>query len=194
LLLLILGLGLANAGARAEAPASLTFGVQAGLALPTGDDLRVTVGSGLNPMFGFHLTWAFNDRHSLRPRLEYWAFNRGVQEVQSPQLQRIDTKVQGLVLGGEYLFRPGACKGRWAAGAGLYLVRWSVASINQVYSPSGDTARAAGTSHWGRAGAGLVATFQLSTRLDAEARWIASRYGYENLPANLGTVGLLWRF
>lgn len=195
LLQVVLGLSLGGDQAwSAEPPKALGFGVQAGLAVPAGDDLRITTGSSLSPAIGIHAIWNLNEFHGLRSRLDLWSLSRGHQEVSTPQIQRMDTKVQGLALGGEYLFRPGGHRGRWAAGAGLYLIRWSVESTNELATPTGGTARATGTSHWTREGLGLVASCRLTPRLDVEARWISSHYGYENLPANLGTVGLLWRF
>lgn len=195
--LLQVALGLSTGGARAwatEPQKTLGFGVQAGLAVPAGDDLRITTGSGLSPAIGIHAIWNLNEFHGLRPRLDLWSLSRGHQEVLAPQTQRMDTKVEGIALGVEYLFRPGGHQGRWAAGAGLYLIRWSVESTNELIAPIGEATRATGTSHWTREGLGLVASCRLTPRLDVEARWISSHYGYENLPANLGTVGLLWRF
>lgn len=179
-----------------ERPRDLSMGVQAGLAVPVGQDLRSTTGSSLNLGLGVHATWIINGEDELRPRVDVWSFGRGHQEATVPLAQRIDTKVQGVALGVEYLFCDGRYSryGRWAAGPGVYLIRWSVDSTNQVAIPGGGTARASGTSRWTREGLGLVGTYRLTPRLEVEARWISSRYGYEDLPAQLSTLSLLWHF
>ena len=180
----------------AEMPKTLIVGVQAGLAMPVGPDLRTTTASSLNLGLGVHATWIINGEDELRSRVDVWSFGRRRQEVTTPLVQRIDTKVQGLVLGMEYLFCDGrnGRYGRWAAGGGVYLIRWSVDSTNQVVIPAAGTAQASGTSHWTREGLGLVGTYRLTSQLEVEARWISSHYGYENLSADLGTLGLLWHF
>ncbi|MBP1629037.1 MAG: hypothetical protein H6Q00_3512 [Holophagaceae bacterium] len=188
---LSLGLGQVEA---AESLPGCSFGIQAGVAIPAGRDLGVTVGSRLNGAVGVHATWSIGDHHGIRPRLDLWDFSQGHQEVLTPFAQQIETKVQGIALGGEYLYRPGGLRGRLAAGGGLYLIRWSVDSTNRLDGSTGGTAQASGTSHWTRDGVGLVVSFRLTPRLDGEARWIFSSYGYEDLPANLCTAGLLWRF
>jgi len=191
-LLVAFGLSLTGFAAEAlRASDAPRFGVQAGLAVPSGRDLSVTTGSGTGLDLGLHATWELADRHVIRPRVDLWVFTQGHQVVQAPKAQRIDTKVQGLALGGDYLFRP---TNKWAVGAGLYLIRWSVESSNQLSFPGAVKAQATGTSHWNRLGLGLMGTYRLAPRLEAEARCISSQYGYENLPARLCTAGLLWRF
>jgi len=177
-----------------DAPKALQLGIQAGFAIPAGDDLRITTGSALNPALGIHLTWEVGESYVLRPRLDLWRFTRGYQQALTPQPQEIRTKVSAWALGGDYLFRPGGYRGRWTVGAGLYLIRWSVESTNQLSFGEAGVARAAGTSRWTRVGFGPVATYRLSAHVEAEARFVFSRYGYEDLVANLGTVGFLYRF
>lgn len=177
-----------------ERSGTRSFGLQAALVIPVGDDLRITTGSGPGFALGVHARWDFNEFHGLRPRLDLYTFSRGQQEVVVPQVQRIETKVQGIALGVEYLYRPKGNQGSWAVGGGLYAIRWSVESSNRLDVPVGGTAGAAGTSRWTRAGLGLVSAYRFTPRLEAEVRWISSRYGYENLPANMATAGLLWRF
>jgi len=192
---LALGLALGSAFAHAEEPqSSWRGGIQAGLAVPAGEDLRITTGPGLNSAFGLHATWDINEFNGLRPRLDVWTFSRGDQDVLIPQPQHLETWVQGTALGADYLYRHGGREGRWAAGAGLYLIRWSVKSTNRLSSPTADTALASGRSHWIREGLGFVVSYRVTPRLDAELHWISSHYGYENLPARMGTVGLLWHF
>jgi len=173
-------------------PTRLGFGVQGGLALPSGDDLQVTAGTGLD--LGLHVSWAINDFNEIRPRLDLMTFAHGHQDMATPLQQHLDTKVQGLSLGCEYLYRFQCSAGRWGAGAGIYFIRWSVDSINRVTVAGAGVAQVTGTSHWTREGLGLVGTYRITPHLEGEARWISSHYGYENLPARLGTLGLLWRF
>lgn len=190
-------LGLLLAGSRAEAEdfiKEFNWGVQAGATVPTSSDLRITTRGGLSPSLGFHLTWAIDEYHSLRPRLDFWSFGEGKQEVTTPLLQQIETKVQGLNLGLEYVRHFGCRHERWSAGAGAYLIRWSVKSTNRLAFPGGGTVQATGTSDWLRPGLGLLGGCRITRHLQIEARWISSQYGYEDLPAHLGTVGLLWNF
>ncbi len=177
-----------------EWPKDLSLGVQGGLALPTGDDLSITTGSGLSLDVGIHATWALDTSSDLRTRLDLLTFAQGHQDVAAPLVQHLDTRVQGLALGCEYLYRFNGSTGRWGAGAGLYLIRWSVDSTNRVTVAGAGIAQSTGTSHWTREGLGLVGSYRITPRLEAEARWVSSHYGYENLPARLGTLGLLWRF
>ncbi len=180
----------------AERPKDLSLGVQAGLVLPVAQDLRSTTGSSPILGLGIHATWIINGEDELRPRVDLWSFGRRRQDVETPLAQRIETKVQGLAVGVDYLFSDGRYGryGRWAGGPGVYLIRWSVASSNQVVIPGAGTAQASGTSRWTRAGFGVVGTYRFTPWLEVEARWISSHYGYENLSADLGTLGLLWHF
>ena len=177
-----------------ELPKGMTIGLQGGVALPAGDDLKLTTGSGPHLNLGVHLDMELSGFHGLRPRLDLLSFAQGHQEVSMPLAQHLDTRVQGLSAGCEYLYYFEGREGRWAGGAGLYLIRWSVDSHNLVTVPGGDSVQASGTSRWTREGLGLVGTWRVTPRLEAEVRWLASHYGYENLPARLGTLGLLWRF
>jgi len=177
-----------------DAPKALQLGVQAGFAIPAGDDLRITTGSALNPALGIHLTWEIGESNILRPRLDLWRFTRGYQQVLTPQPQEIRTNVSAFTLGGDYLFRTGGPHGRWSVGAGLYLILWSVKSTNRLSFGEAGEAQASGTSRWTRVGFGPLATYRLGAHVEAEARFVFSRYGYEDLAANLGTVGFLYRF
>ena len=170
------------------------------MSIPSGEDLKLTTGSGLNLDLGVHATWQFNRSEDIRPRLDLLTFSGGHQDALTPLVQHLDTKVQGLSLGTEFLYHVGDSSrveprnGPWAVGAGVYLIRWSVDSTNQVGLPGAGSTQASGTRHWTRMGYGLVSSYRLTPRLEAEARWIASHYGYENLPARFGTIGLLWHF
>ena len=177
-----------------ELPKGFSTGVQAGLALPAGDDLKVTTGSGPNLDLGVHLDWELSQFNGLRARVDLLTFSRGHQDVSVPLVQHLDTKVQGFSAGFEDLYHPGGQDDRWAAGAGIHLIRWSVDSTTRVTVPGAGSAQTTGTSHWTREGISLVVTYRITPRLEGEARWLASHYGYENLPARLGTLGLLWHF
>jgi hypothetical protein len=177
-----------------DPPRPVTFAIQAGLAFPAGNDLKITTGSGLNPALGIQMNWSLNDGDDLRTRLDAFAFTQGRQEVQVPLIQTLETKIQAQALGEEYLFRPGGLQGRWTVGAGLYLVHWSVASTNSLSISGQGTVQGKGTSRWTREGLGLVASCRLTHRLDAEVRWLSSHYGYQNLPVYFGTAGLNWHF
>ena len=192
---LLLGLVLAMSSVRAGAgPAEASFGLQAALALPAGNDLKVTTGPGWNPVLGADVTWHPLGTHALRCAIENWDFSGGQQDAQSPLLQRIETRVQAQAVSATYLVRPGGVGRPWAVGVGLYLIRWSVTSSNAVAMPDQGAAFSQGRSRWTREGLGLQVSRRLTYRLDVEARWVSSHYGYQNLPAYLGTVGLHWRF
>jgi hypothetical protein len=178
----------------ADWPGALGYGAQGALVFPNGEDLRITTGSGLSLDLGIHATWTLDTSSELRPRLDLLTFAQGRQDVTTPLVQHLETKVQGLSLGCEYLYRFQGSAGRWGAGAGLYLIRWSVDSTNRVTVAGAGVAQNTGTSHWTREGLGLVGTYRITPHLEGEARWISSHYAYENLPARFGTLGLLWRF
>jgi hypothetical protein len=176
------------------------MGIQAGLLMPTGKDLKATTGPGMGAAYGLHGIWELNEFDDLCLRLDLLKFRPGQQDATTPMIQRIETQVQTVSLGTEFLYHLedphqfDERAGRWAVGAGLYVMRWSVESTNQVTIPGAGTARASGTSQWTRLGVGLVGTCRVTRHLEAEARWLYSHYGYENLPVTLGTLGLVWRF
>ena len=173
-------------------PNQMGFGVHAGLAFPAGDDLRMTAKTGVN--LGVNASWTLGTSSDLRARLDLLSLAEGHQDVVTPLVQHLDTKVQGLSVGCEYLYRLENSGGRWAVGPGIYFIRWSVESTNRVTVTGAGVAQNSGTSHWNRVGLGLLGTYRITRQLEAETRWISSHYGYENLPARFGTLGLLWRF
>jgi hypothetical protein len=175
-------------------PPAVSLGLQVGLAMPAGNDLKVTAGSAWKPTLGVDVTWHPLEKHSLRSGIDLWDFSRAEQGTQVPLIQRIDTRVEAQAVSETYLYRPGGTDGPWAVGVGLYLIRWSVTSSNSVAIPGPGTALGQGRSRWTRQGIGLQVSRRLTRQLDAEARWLSSHYGYQNLPAYLGTVGLHWRF
>jgi len=129
----------------------------------------------------------------VRPAAEWWYFRPGHQtSVVGSRSQQIDTTLRGIVLGSEYLYRPGGPDKRFSAGIGLCLIRWSVDSTNTITLPGG-TARSTGTSSWIRLGDGLSANYRLSHRLELEGRWVHSHYGFENIPVNVAILGAGWR-
>jgi len=173
----------------AEAP---WIGFQAGAAVPVENKLRTTAGAGFQG--GIHLDWNLDSTHALRPRVDFMGFGARHQAVTTPFIQHIDTRVQAMSLGVELLFRNDGARGKWALGPGIYAIRWSVKSTNQLEVPGAGIARLSGTSHWTRAGLGFAVTRRFRPGLELEARWIASHYGYEDLQARVGTVGIIWTF
>ncbi len=177
---------------RAEEP--LRYGLQLGLAVPSSNDLRVTTGAGLNPTLGAHGEWRFNQKHALRVRIDLQGFNRGEQVSDSPGVhQEIGTKVRNKSLGGEYLQQLPFDGQRWSLGAGLHLVRWTVASTSRIEQPGGAFAFSS-TSSWTRQGQSLFGSYRWDKRTELELRLMSSHYGYQNQPARTLSLNLLWHF
>ncbi len=184
--------GLLAGSAALRAAETPWIGIQAGAAVPVQNQLRTTAGAGFQG--GIHFDWNLDSTHALRPRADFMAFGARNQVVTTPFTQRIDTKVQATCLGVELLFRNDGAHGKWALGPGIYAIRWSVKSTNELEVPDAGVARRSGTSHWTRAGLGFAVTRRFRPGLELEARWIASHYGYEDLQARVGTVGIIWTF
>ena len=164
----------------AQEAAALGFGAQVALVFPASPDLRTTADMpGLS--LGLHGTWTFAGGHELRPRVDLAGFlGQNQTSAGSATPQSLDTKVRTLA--------------RWAVGAGLQEIRWSVASTNRVTPTPGNTVSVSGTAHWWRLGLGPVLTCRLSRRVEAEVRFTVSHCGQENQLANTASYGLLWRF
>lgn len=175
---------------RAEAPERSALGIQAGLAVPSGD-LTVTTGTPPDVTAGIHADFAAGRQGRVRTLAELWFFPGARHHVEGPLAQTLDTTVRGQVLGAEYLH----CFGkRFSLGGGAYLVRWSVASTNTFTLAKAGSSMEAGTSHWYRAGFGLGAALRLTPHLEAQVRWVTSHYGYENLPVGVVLGGVVWNF
>lgn len=185
-------IGLLPGSAALRAADAPWIGVQAGAAAPLGEELRTTAGTGF--LGGLHLDWNLDPTHAVRPRVDFMTFGGRHQSATLPVIQHIDTNVQAVSLGAEFLFRNDGPRGKWALGPGIYAIRWSVKSTNQVDIPGAGTARLSGTSHWTRAALGFAVTRRFRPGLELEARWIASHYGYEDLLARVATVGVNWTF
>lgn len=167
--------------------------VRVGFLLPQ-NDLGLTTGSFPQVSVGAHSELLVHGIHQIRPTAEWWYFRQGHQSsVDGNRAQVIDTSVRALVFGGEYLYRFGGPSKRLSAGGGVYLMRWSVDSVNTITFTPGGTAHASGASSWLRFGDGFAATYRLSHRLELEGRWIHSHYGYENIPENVAILGGGWR-
>jgi hypothetical protein len=164
--------------------------------LVKGGDLHVTAGGGLPLAVGAQADIRVHqDQFLVKPRIEAWFFSQAHQSSASGALsQQIDTKVQAQMAGADVLYRFTGKAGKLAAGAGLYLVRWSVDSTDRLGDAAGDTLEQSGTSSWVRPGFGLIATWTWSRHLDFEARWITSNEGYQKLQNNLLLGGVAWRF
>jgi len=193
-LALALGGVLAASGwAAAQAPA-FDWGVQTGLQAPLQGDLRFTTGSGLNPELGLHADWNASPDWSLRTRLDLAWFSSGDQQSTAlPIQQAIHTRVRNGALGEEWLYRPARLGGAWEFGAGLYLVRWTVASTDRLQTADGSFV-ASGSSTWTRAGQGALAGYRWNRHLETELRFLFSHYGYENQPTRVASMNVLWHF
>ncbi len=168
------------------------LGVQAALASPAGGDLTLTTGFPISGNLGIHGEW-MGEQFLLRPRLDLGRYWVGTQVASQPGLsQRIRTEVSDWSLGFDAMVRGTGFLRRLAVGGNLALVRWTVASRNSVTAGNA-TAVVTGTSSWWRAAAGASATWQLSPTLDLEGRLLLSRYGQQDLKANVITLGVLWR-
>jgi hypothetical protein len=173
--------------------ARFSYGVHAAFLLPQ-NDLKLTTESFPDVSVEAYAQFLFRGVHQLRPTAEWWYFRQGQQSSSDPiRSQLLDTRVRALVFGGEYLHRIFTPTSRLSAGGGLYLMRWSVASVNSITLIPGGTATASGTSNWIRLGEGLGATWRLSRRLEMQSRFIHSHYGYENIPVNVFVLGAGWR-
>ena len=172
------------------------YGVQASVGLVKGGDLHATAGSGLPLAIGAQAdVLVRQDRFLVKPRIEAWFFSQAHQSSAGATLsQQVDTKVQAQMAGADVLYRFAGKAGKLAAGAGLYLVRWSVDSTDRMGDAAGDTLQQSGTSSWVRPGFGLIGTWTCSRHLDLEARWITSNEGYQKPQINLFLGGVAWRF
>jgi hypothetical protein len=177
-----------------QAQAPLRLGIQGGLLLPLQGDLRATTQRGLNPSFGGHVEWHLFTEQSLRTRLDFGFFSSKDQIIGGPWLtQTLHTRVRNETLGAEYLLRPQRLGGTWTFGAGLYLIRWTVASNNRLDAPSG-TVEGSSSTTWTREGLGLLASYRLSPSTDVELGVVSSHYGQENQPTRVATLNFLWHF
>jgi hypothetical protein len=126
---------------------------------------------------------------------EWWNFSSGVQVFQDPsQIQTIHTHVRAVVAGGEYLYLLGGPFKRISLGAGGYVARWSVDSVNTVTLSALGTVQGSGNSYWTRPAGGAIATCRLSHRFELMGRWVYSTYGFERVPASVVTFGAGWSF
>lgn len=170
-----------------------SLGVRAGFTLPQ-NDLKLTTGSFPQIDLGFRPERLIHGVHQVRPVVDWWYFRPGQQaSATSLGSQVLKTRVRSLNFGGEYLYRIGGENKRLSVGGGLYLMRWSVASVDTITLPTG-TAQGSGTSHWTRLGEGATAVYRLSHRLELEGRWVHSHYGYEHIPVNVAILGAGYRF
>jgi len=184
---------------QASPPASyreprFSVGVRGGLSLGE-HDLRLTTDRFPNYYAGVHGQFRIGESHFLRPVGEWWNFSSGVQVFHDPsRLQTIDTHVRAVVAGGEYLYLLGGPFKRISLGAGGYVARWSVDSVNTVTLSALGTVQASGNSHWIRPAAGAIATCRLSHRFEVMGRWVYSTYGFERVPVSVVTLGAGWSF
>jgi hypothetical protein len=183
------------AGSR-ELPAkgSLRWGLQVGSMIPVSHDLKLTTGSGLNLGLGAHADWLFRQDQILRARIDFECFGEGRQLSDMPGLhQEMRTTVKNESLGMEYIYHPPWQGGRWSAGAGICLIRWTVDSSNRLETSDG-LFTPSGTSTWTREGLSLHAGYRLNPQAEIELRMVNSHYGYENQPTSVIALNLLWHF
>jgi hypothetical protein len=76
-------------------------------------------------------------------------------------------------------------------GAGVYLIHWRVASTQSLVTADGSFAPS-GTSTWTRTGLGLLAGYRWNRHLGSEVRFQSSHMGYENQPARVWLLEVLW--
>lgn len=175
-------------------PSRFSWGIRGGFALPQ-DDLRLTTEPFPDFAVGAFAQIRLGKRHALRPVADWLHFSKGHQFITTPsEIQTIDTKVSALLFGGEYLYRPGWVFKNLSAGGGVYLMRWSVDSVNTLTLIPDGTAQAAGNSHWMRIGGGPAVSYHFSSHFELQGRWIHSHYGYEHIPVNVAILGAGWRF
>ena len=188
-LLLALWLG----GSGLQAGEQDPWGLQVGLTTPVGSDLTTTTKKGLNPTLGVHSDWSWTAGQTLRARLELAWVQQGRQTSSNAILaQEMLTKVSSIALGADYLFQVPRAN-RWALGGGLSLIRWSVDSTNRLQQNNGLFVPS-GNSSWTRMGQNLVVSYRQSRHVEAELRFIASHYGYENQPTRTVSCNVLWHF
>jgi hypothetical protein len=169
------------------------LGIRGGFLLPQ-NDLRLTTGHFPQIAAGVDAELVLHGMHCLGPVAEWWYFTPGHQvSADASQSQAIDTRLRALVFGGEYRYRLGGPLRRLSVGGGLYLVRWSVDSVNTLTLPAG-TAQASGNSHWVRFGMGGAVNYRVFRRIELEGRWIYSTYGYEHIPVNVAILCVGWHF
>jgi len=191
--ILLMGLLTTTLGA-AGLPLPGAWGVGAGLLAPLPGDLRVTTGAGLDFDLGLHADWQVRPGQAVRAVLDAGWYSGADRQHADPSLaQSLSTRVSNEALGAEYLWRPARLGGDWELGAGLYLIRWRVASVNQL-ATAGGTFTPSGTSTWTREGLGVLAGRWWNPHLETVAKVQLSHYGYENQPTRVASLNVLWQF
>jgi hypothetical protein len=177
-----------------EARQTIDWGLQCGLAFPASSDLKLTTRPGVGGLLGVHFAWQATQAQALRARVDAVWFSSGSQDKPGPILeQQILTQDRNGGVALEYLYRPSApmFEGRWALGAGLHLIRWTVAGKDRL-SLSNGSYLSSGTSAWTREGIGGVVAYRLRRHLEFEGGILFSHYGYENQAASYAYLNLLW--
>ena len=192
--LLLMGLLAGSGLTAADFPAPVAWGVSAGSRAPLPGDLQVTTGAGLAPCLGLYAAWQVLPDQEVRTVGEAGWFEGATRAQASPSLgQTLSTRVSDAALGAEYFWCPARLGGAWELGAGLYLIRWRVASTNQLTTPGGAFSPS-GTSTWTREGLGVLAGRRWNPHLATVAKVQFSHYGTENQPTRLLSLNVLWHF
>jgi len=192
--LFLAGLAFGTSLGAAVPAGDLAWGVGCGLMAPLPSDLRVTTGAGPDLDLGLHADWQVRPGQAVRTVLDAGWYSGAERLHAEPTLaQALATRVSDEALGAEYLWRPARFGGDWELGAGLYLIRWRVASVNQL-TTAGGTFTPSGTSTWIREGLGILAGRWWNPHLETVAKVQLSHYGYENQPTRVASLNVLWQF
>ncbi len=152
------------------------FGIQGQIAIPQGD-LKDAVDSKPGLGAGVHYTFAF-DQHVIRPRFDVTFYPEA-------DLGSVETKVNSLALGADYLyFVEGRDRGLYFT-AGLSAIRWDVdVNIPGVGSDSYNTTKLGVAGGVG---------YQWTRAFGTELRYVKSSLGHD-ASANSFVLGATFRF
>lgn len=152
------------------------FGIQGQIAIPQGD-LKDAVDSKLGLGAGVHYTFAF-DQHVIRPRFDFTFYPEA-------DLGGVETKVNNLALGADYLyFVEGRDQGVYFTG-GLSAIRWKVDVNIPGFGSGSSTTTKLGLA----AGVG----YQWTRAIGTELRYVKSSLGHD-VSANNLVLGATFRF
>lgn len=152
------------------------FGIHGQVSIPQGD-LKDAVDSKLGLGLGAHGTFAF-DHHVIRPRFDFTFYPEA-------DLGGVETKVNSLALGADYLyFVDGRDRGVYFT-AGLSAIRWEV----DVNLPG----LGSGSYHTTKLGLAAGLGYQWTRAIGTELRYVKSSLGHD-VSANSLALGATFRF
>lgn len=168
-----------------------SFGLQAGLGMAVGSDLRATTEGKPGFQIGARGTYRWDERQSLRLTADHLAFPEGRQTRTLPGLgQTLQTTVTGQSLGTLYVCR----LDRFEVGAGLAWTRWTVDSRNTLDDTRGNSLTHTGSSSWSKVGFTASLGLPLGKGWTVEGRFLASQYGHEDAPVRMTSLNAVWTF